>query len=155
MILMQCMDSDYDHNSKGSGLAPWPARLTSPPPRLSDFGYSSDMFEKDTELWRKRVENYWDLLSPKISTHTIRNVMDIKENLGSFRAVLSSKDLLVMNVVPEDGPNTLKLIYDRGLIGSNHNCLIQFFDSDDWCSPVRFPTFNMGSLECLVRYINH
>ncbi|GJR38294.1 probable methyltransferase PMT3 [Tanacetum coccineum] len=115
--------SSDDHNGKGSGLTPWPARLTSPTPRLSDFGYSSDMFEKDKELWRKRVENYWDLLSPKISTNTIRNVMDMEENLGSFRAALRSKDLWVMNVVPEDGPDTLKLIYDRGLIGSNHNWL--------------------------------
>ncbi|KAJ0860261.1 putative S-adenosyl-L-methionine-dependent methyltransferase [Helianthus annuus] len=113
--------SDHDHSSKGSGLAPWPARLTSPPPRLADFGYSSDMFEKDTELWRKRVENYWDLLSPKISANTIRNVMDMKANLGSFGAALGNKDVWVMNVVPEDGPNTLKLIYDRGLIGSIHN----------------------------------
>lgn len=40
------MSSD-DHKTKGSGLAPWPARLTTPPPRLADFGYSSDMFEKD------------------------------------------------------------------------------------------------------------
>ena len=47
--------------------------------------------------------------------------MDIKANLGSFGAALRSKDLYVMNVVPEDGPNTLKLIYDRGLIGSIHN----------------------------------
>ena len=37
-----------DHKTKGSGLAPWPARLTSPPPRLADFGYSTGMFEKDT-----------------------------------------------------------------------------------------------------------
>lgn len=37
-----------DHNTGGSGLAPWPARLTSPPPRLADFGYSNDMWEKDT-----------------------------------------------------------------------------------------------------------
>lgn len=113
--------TDHDHASKGSGLAPWPARLTSPPPRLADFGYSSDMFEKDTEVWRRRVENYWDLLSPKISANTIRNVMDMKANLGSFGAALRSKDLWVMNVVPEDGPNTLKIIYDRGLIGSTHN----------------------------------
>ncbi|KAM0069498.1 putative S-adenosyl-L-methionine-dependent methyltransferase [Helianthus debilis subsp. tardiflorus] len=104
--------SDHDHSCKGSGLAPWPARLTSPPPRLADFGYSSDMFEKETELWRKRVENYWDLLSPKISANTIRNVMDMKANLGSFGAALRNKDVWVMNVVPEDGPNTLKLIYD-------------------------------------------
>ncbi|KAL8196068.1 hypothetical protein R6Q57_025068 [Mikania cordata] len=113
--------SEHDHANKGSGLAPWPARLTSPPPRLADFGYSRDMFVKDTELWRKRVENYWDLLSPKISTNTIRNVMDMKANLGSFGAALGNKDVWVMNVVPEDGPNTLKLIYDRGLIGSIHN----------------------------------
>ncbi|KAK9059065.1 hypothetical protein SSX86_021684 [Deinandra increscens subsp. villosa] len=113
--------SEHDHTSKGSGLAPWPARLTSPPPRLADFGYSRDMFEKDTELWRRRVENYWDLLSPKISTNTIRNVMDMNANLGSFGAALGNKDLWVMNVVPEDGPNTMKLIYDRGLIGSIHN----------------------------------
>lgn len=47
--------------------------------------------------------------------------MDMKANLGSFGAALKTKDLWVMNVVPEDGPNTLKLIYDRGLIGSIHN----------------------------------
>ncbi|PRQ36610.1 putative S-adenosyl-L-methionine-dependent methyltransferase [Rosa chinensis] len=43
--------SDHDHREKGSGLAPWPARLTTPP-RLADFGYSNEMFEKDMELWR-------------------------------------------------------------------------------------------------------
>lgn len=36
------------HRAKGSGLAPWPARLTVPPPRLADFDYSAEMFEKDT-----------------------------------------------------------------------------------------------------------
>uniref|UniRef100_A0A164T6G3 Methyltransferase n=1 Tax=Daucus carota subsp. sativus TaxID=79200 RepID=A0A164T6G3_DAUCS len=59
--------SDHDHRAGGSGLAPWPARSTAPPPRLADFGYSKDMFEKDTEIWHHRVENYWNLLSPKIS----------------------------------------------------------------------------------------
>lgn len=47
--------------------------------------------------------------------------MDMKANMGSFGAALKDKDVWVMNVVPEDGPNTLKLIYDRGLIGSAHN----------------------------------
>lgn len=47
--------------------------------------------------------------------------MDMKANLGSFAAALKHKDVWVMNVVPEDGPNTLKLIYDRGLIGAVHN----------------------------------
>ncbi|KAK9724298.1 hypothetical protein RND81_05G061900 [Saponaria officinalis] len=113
--------SDHDHKAGGSELAPWPARLTSPPPRLADFGYSSNVFEKDTELWRHRVENYWNLLSPKIKSDTLRNVMDMKANLGSFAAALKEKDVWVMNVVSDDGPNTLKLIYDRGLIGATHN----------------------------------
>ncbi|KAK4773247.1 hypothetical protein SAY87_028266 [Trapa incisa] len=113
--------SEHDHKARGSGLAPWPARLTSPPPRLSDFGYSTDMFTKDTEIWQRRVENYWSLLDSKISADTIRNVMDMKANLGSFAAALRMKHVWVMNVVPEDGPNTLKIVYDRGLIGSIHN----------------------------------
>lgn len=73
------------------------------------------------ELWRHRVENYWNLLSPKIEPNTLRNVMDMKAHMGSFAAALKDKDVWVMNVVPEDGPNTLKLIYDRGLIGSIHS----------------------------------
>ncbi|KAL8104896.1 putative methyltransferase PMT8 [Apium graveolens] len=113
--------SDHDHRNGGSGLAPWPARLTAPPPRLADFGYSNDMFQKDTEIWHQRVENYWNLLSPKISTDTIRNVMDMKANMGSFGAALKNKDVWVMNIVSEEGPNTLKLVYDRGMIGSIHN----------------------------------
>ena len=73
------------------------------------------------EVWQQRVESYWNLLSPKIASDTLRNVMDMKANLGSFAAALKSKDVWVMNVVAEDGPNTLKLIYDRGLMGSIHN----------------------------------
>ncbi|KAF5736744.1 methyltransferase PMT3 [Tripterygium wilfordii] len=113
--------SDHDHKVQGSGLAPWPARLSSAPPRLADFGYSEDMFEKDMEMWRRRVESYWNILSPKIESDTLRNLMDMKASMGSFGAALKGKDVWVMNVVPEDGPNTLKLIYDRGLIGTIHN----------------------------------
>ncbi|KAL6578813.1 hypothetical protein OROMI_009029 [Orobanche minor] len=87
--------SDRDHKTGGSGLAPWPARLTSSPPSLSDFGYSTQMFEKDMELWRQRVDSYWSLLSPKISSDTIRNLMDMKANLGSFAAALKQKDVWV------------------------------------------------------------
>ncbi|KAH8515305.1 hypothetical protein H0E87_003957 [Populus deltoides] len=113
--------SDQNHKARGSGLAPWPARLTALPPRLADFGYSNEMFEKDMEVWQQRVENYWNLLSPKIRPDTLRNVMDMKANLGSFAAALKSKDVWVMNVVPEDGSSTLKIIYDRGLIGTVHS----------------------------------
>ncbi|KAJ6817064.1 putative methyltransferase PMT3 [Iris pallida] len=115
--------SEQIQRARGSGLAPWPARLTSPPPRLIDLEYSSEMFEKDTENWLVRVDKYWNLLSPKIRPNTLRNIMDMKANMGSFAAALKDKDVWVMNVVPEDGPNTLKIIFDRGLIGSVH----------DWC----------------------
>ncbi|PKA60596.1 putative methyltransferase PMT8 [Apostasia shenzhenica] len=115
--------SEQNHKTGGSGLAPWPARLTTPSPRLADFGYSAESFEKDTDVWQKRVDNYWNLLGPKIGPNTLRNLMDMKANMGSFSAALKDKDVWVMNVVPEDGPNTLKLIFDRGLIGTVH----------DWC----------------------
>lgn len=73
------------------------------------------------ETWQRRVESCWKLLSSKIKPNTIRNVMDMNANLGSFAAALRDKDVWVMNVVPEDGPNTLKIIYDRGLVGSVHD----------------------------------
>ncbi|KAL2599125.1 hypothetical protein AAZV13_10G034700 [Glycine max] len=113
--------SDQMHRAKGAGLAPWPARLTTPPPRLADFNYSTEMFEKDTEYWQQEVTNYWKMLGNKIKPDTIRNVMDMKANLGSFAAALKDKDVWVMNVVPENGANTLKIIYDRGLLGTVHN----------------------------------
>ncbi|KAM0870213.1 hypothetical protein ACQ4PT_040158 [Festuca glaucescens] len=111
------------HRDEGSGLAPWPARLTTPPPRLADLYVTADTFEKDTEMWQQRVDNYWKLFRPKVKQDSIRNIMDMKANFGSFAAALKEKDVWVMNVVPHDGPRTLKIIYDRGLIGSTH----------DWC----------------------
>ena len=39
-----------DHKSRGSGLAPWPARLTVAPPCLAYFGHSKDIFEKDSVI---------------------------------------------------------------------------------------------------------
>lgn len=113
--------SDQVHKARGSDLSPWPARLTTPPPRLADFNYSNEMFVKDMDVWQRRVSYYWKLLGNKIKPDTVRNVMDMKANLGSFAAALKDKDVWVMNVVPEKGPNTLKIIYDRGLLGTVHN----------------------------------
>uniref|UniRef100_A0A1D1ZBZ3 Methyltransferase n=1 Tax=Anthurium amnicola TaxID=1678845 RepID=A0A1D1ZBZ3_9ARAE len=115
--------SPQNQRARGSGLAPWPDRLSSPPPCLADLGISDKMFKKDLEVWQRRVDNYWNLLNPKIRPNTLRNLMDMKANLGSFAAALLDKGVWVMNVVPEDGQQTLKIIYDRGLIGSVH----------DWC----------------------
>ncbi|XP_027349836.1 probable methyltransferase PMT3 isoform X2 [Abrus precatorius] len=113
--------SDQMHKAKGSGLSPWPARLTTPPPRLAEINYSAEMFKEDMEVWKERVHNYWSKLGSRIKADTIRNVMDMKANLGSFAAALKDKDVWVMNVVPENGSNTLKIVYDRGLIGTTHN----------------------------------
>jgi hypothetical protein len=38
------------HHAKGSGLAPWPKRLTAPPPRLVELGISEEDFVKDTVI---------------------------------------------------------------------------------------------------------
>lgn len=36
------------HKKKGTGLEPWPARLTAAPPRLEEIGVSPYEFHKDT-----------------------------------------------------------------------------------------------------------
>lgn len=47
--------------------------------------------------------------------------MDMNAYMGSFAAALKDEPVWIMNVVPEDRPNTLKIIYDRGLIGTVHD----------------------------------
>lgn len=86
----------------------------------SDYGIH-DLTNFVQDVWQQRVSDYWKLLDNKIKPDTIRNVMDMKANLGSFAAALNDKDVWVMNVVPENGPNTLKIVYDRGLLGTVHN----------------------------------
>eukprot|EP01018_Ginkgo_biloba_P025504 Gb_26012 [translate_table: standard] len=113
--------SDQMHRAKGSGLVPWPKRSIIPPPRLEDLGVSNEEFEKDTDVWHQRVNHYWKQMELEIASDTFRNIMDMKAHLGGFAAALSDKDVWVMNVVETDGPNTLKVIYDRGLIGTMHN----------------------------------
>jgi hypothetical protein len=71
--------------------------------------------------WRARVDFYWEQLSSEIEENTFRNVMDMKAHFGGFGAALKDKPVWVMNVVPSFGSNTLKVIYDRGLIGSLHD----------------------------------
>ncbi|KAM0990456.1 hypothetical protein ACFX2C_008971 [Malus domestica] len=38
--------SEQNHRARGSGLAPWPARLTTPPPRLGDFGFPATYLKR-------------------------------------------------------------------------------------------------------------
>ena len=45
----------------------------------------------------------------------------MRENLSGFASGLNEKDVWVMNVVPVNGSYTLKVVYDRGMMGTEHN----------------------------------
>lgn len=108
-------------------LAPWPNRMNSPPRRLKELGFNDQTFMTDTIVWKKRVEKYMEKLraAKQVEDDSLRNVMDMKANFGGFAAALHGMNLpvWVMNVVPISAPSTLKIVYDRGFIGSYH----------DWC----------------------
>lgn len=57
----------------------------------------------------------------EIRKDSFRNVMDMSANLGGFAASLKKKDVWVMNVVPFRESGKLKVIYDRGLMGTTHD----------------------------------
>ncbi|XP_043724743.1 probable methyltransferase PMT9 isoform X1 [Telopea speciosissima] len=111
------------HRERGSGLLPWPRRLTAAPPRLKELGISSEEYQEDTAIWHLRVSDYWKQMKSVIQKNSFRNIMDMKSNLGGFAAALKEKDVWVMNVAPVNDSSKLKIIYDRGLIGTVH----------DWC----------------------
>ncbi|XP_073100455.1 probable methyltransferase PMT9 isoform X2 [Elaeis guineensis] len=111
------------NRAKGSELVLWPRRLTTPPPRLEELSISPENFIEDNEIWHWRVMQYWKQMKTQIEKDSFRNVMDMRANLGGFAASLANKDVWVMNVVPVTESGKLKIIYDRGLIGTLH----------DWC----------------------
>lgn len=56
-----------------------------------------------------------------IEKNSFRNIMDMNSNLGGFAAAVKDKDVWVMNVAPVNASARLKIIYDRGLIGTVHD----------------------------------
>lgn len=56
-----------------------------------------------------------------LKRNSFRNVMDMNSNLGGFAAALHDKDVWVMNVAAVNASGKLKIIYDRGLIGTVHD----------------------------------
>ncbi|XP_010684322.2 probable methyltransferase PMT28 isoform X1 [Beta vulgaris subsp. vulgaris] len=98
--------------------AEWPKRLESYPDWLSD----KEKVKADTKHWKAIVDKSY-LTGMGIDWTNIRNVMDMKAIYGGFAAALSEQNVWVMNVVPVHAPNTLPLIYERGLFGIYH----------DWC----------------------
>lgn len=110
----------------GGALRKWPDRAFAIPPRISSgsvSGINTAKFQEDNDLWKKRVEYYKNLVY-QLHKGMIRNVMDMNAHLGGFAAALLEYPLWVMNVVPANSkPNTLGVIYERGLIGTYQ----------DWC----------------------
>ncbi|CAD6257858.1 unnamed protein product [Miscanthus lutarioriparius] len=106
----------------------WPERLRKAPYWLdrSQVGVygkpAPDDFAADLQHWRKVVRSSY-LAGMGIDWKTIRNVMDMRAVYGGFAAALREMKVWVMNVVTIDSPDTLPVIYERGLFGIYH----------DWC----------------------
>ncbi|GAV60582.1 Methyltransf_29 domain-containing protein [Cephalotus follicularis] len=105
----------------------WPLRLEKPPYWLNSqvgvYGKAApEDFTADYKHWKNVVFNSY-LNGMGIDWSSLRNVMDMRAVYGGFAAALKDLKLWVMNVVSIDSPDTLPLIYERGLFGMYH----------DWC----------------------
>uniref|UniRef100_A0A2N9GRQ5 Methyltransferase n=1 Tax=Fagus sylvatica TaxID=28930 RepID=A0A2N9GRQ5_FAGSY len=101
---------------------PWPKRLISKPSSLLTESGAEKMFYEDTKHWSALVSDVY-LNDLAINWSSVRNVMDMNAHYGGFAAALIDLPVWVMNVIPIDVPDTLSIIFDRGLIGIYH----------DWC----------------------
>lgn len=72
-------------------------------------------------VWHYRVSEYWKQMKSVVQRNSVRNVMDMNSHLGGFASALRNKDVWVMNVAPVNASDKLKIIYDRGLIGTVHD----------------------------------
>lgn len=110
----------------GGALEKWPHRAFTIPPRImhaSVPGITVEKYQQDNELWKERLTYYKRIVSPLFQGQ-YRNVMDMNAYLGGFAAALVDYPVWVMNVVPVNThPDTLGIIYERGLIGTYQ----------DWC----------------------
>ncbi|XP_061360536.1 probable methyltransferase PMT26 [Gastrolobium bilobum] len=106
----------------------WPARLTKVPYWLSSsqvgvYGKPApEDFADDYKHWKRVVSKSY-LNGMGIQWANVRNVMDMNSIYGGFAAALRDLNIWVMNVVSIDSPDTLPIIYERGLFGIYH----------DWC----------------------
>lgn len=96
----------------------WPKRLHTFP----DWMNNREKLVSDSQHWKAIVDKSY-LTGMGINWSTIRNVMDMHSIFGSFAAALVEQNVWVMNVVPVYAPDTLPIIFERGLIGIYH----------DWC----------------------
>ncbi|KAG7034108.1 putative methyltransferase PMT27, partial [Cucurbita argyrosperma subsp. argyrosperma] len=128
--LQACMHRvPVDNAARGSNWPKqWPQRLQAPPYWLNSsqmgvYGKPAPQdFSTDYEHW-KRVVNKTYMNGLGINLSNIRNVMDMRSVYGGFAAALRDLKVWVINVVNVDSPDTLPVIYERGLFGIYH----------DWC----------------------
>ncbi|MED6173400.1 hypothetical protein PIB30_058932 [Stylosanthes scabra] len=127
--LQSCMHKVPVSSSERGSQWPeqWPARLTNVPYWLTSsqvgvYGKPApDDFTADYEHWKRVVSKYVDGMG--IQWSNVRNVMDMRAVYGGFAAAMKDLNIWVMNVVSVDAPDTLPIIYERGLFGMYH----------DWC----------------------
>uniref|UniRef100_A0A2P2JF19 Uncharacterized protein MANES_02G171900 n=2 Tax=Rhizophora mucronata TaxID=61149 RepID=A0A2P2JF19_RHIMU len=105
----------------------WPKRLEKPPYWLNSqvgvYGKAgAEDFITDYNHWKNVVSQSY-LHGMGIDWSFVRNVMDMRAVYGGFAAALKDLKAWVMNVVPIDSPDTLPIIFERGLFGIYH----------DWC----------------------
>lgn len=128
--LQSCMHKVPEGETERGSQWPeeWSARLQKAPYWLTGsqvgvYGRSApEDFTADNEHW-KRVVSQSYLNGMGISWSNVRNVMDMRAVYGGFAAALRDLKIWVMNVVTVDSPDTLPIIYERGLFGIYH----------DWC----------------------
>ncbi|KAL3630149.1 hypothetical protein CASFOL_023133 [Castilleja foliolosa] len=107
----------------------WPARAEKVPYWLSSsevgvYGKPApEDFETDYKHWKRVINNSY-LKGLGINWSTVRNAMDMRAVYGGLAAAMRElKNVWVMNIVSIDAPDTLPIIYERGLFGIYH----------DWC----------------------
>ncbi|GFQ07398.1 probable methyltransferase pmt22 [Phtheirospermum japonicum] len=100
----------------------WPKRLSDKPLSLFVEPDAEETFKQDTGHWSVLVSEVY-LGGLGLNWSNVRNVMDMSAGYGGFAAALINQPVWVMNVVPIHEPDTLSVIFDRGMIGIYH----------DWC----------------------
>ncbi|CAO2196704.1 unnamed protein product [Urochloa humidicola] len=106
----------------------WPQRLEKTPfwlngSQVGVYGKPANLdFEADNAHWKRVVSKSY-VNGMGIDWSKVRNVMDMRAVYGGFAAALRDQKVWVMNIVPIDSPDTLPIIYERGLFGMYH----------DWC----------------------
>ncbi|KAL8151997.1 hypothetical protein V2J09_021805 [Rumex salicifolius] len=117
-----------EHTRGSSWPLTWPGRLKTPPYWLNKtqvgiYGKPAPQdFIVDYKHWKYVVNNTYRT-SLGINWTDVRNVIDMRAVYGGFAAALTDLNLWVLNVVNVNAPDTLPIIFERGLFGIYH----------DWC----------------------